>query len=62
MFSKLLNLYEEWKFNREFEKKKAEILKADPFIYEIPSETEDHPGSEPTRYKTWESKGKEIDF
>ena len=26
---------DEWKFNREFEKKKKELLKADPFIYEI---------------------------
>ena len=62
MFSKLFDLYEEWKFTREFEKKKKELLKADPFIYEIPSETEDHPGAEPTSFKTWESKGKEIDF
>ena len=36
MFKWLLNLYEEWKFNREFEKKKKELLKADSFIYEIP--------------------------
>ena len=36
MFKWLHNLYEEWKFNREFEKKKKELLKADPFIYEIP--------------------------
>jgi len=62
MFSWIINLYDEWKFNRDFEKKKAMLLKADPFIYEIPSETEDHPGAEPTRFKTWESKGKEIDF
>ncbi len=32
----LLNKYNEWKFNREFERKKKEILKLDPFIYEIP--------------------------
>ena len=31
----LIEKYEEWKFNREFEKKKKELLKADPFIYEI---------------------------
>ena len=37
-------------------------MKIDPFIYDVPSETEDHPGAEPTRYKTWESKGKEVDF
>ncbi len=37
-------------------------MELDPFIYDIPSETKDHPGSEPTRYKTWENKGKDIDF
>ena len=31
----LIEKYEEWNFNREFEKKKKELLKADPFIYEI---------------------------
>ena len=36
MFRWLINLYEEWKFSREFEKKNKELLKADPFIYEIP--------------------------
>jgi len=30
----LLDWLEEWKFNREFEKKKIELLKKDPFIYE----------------------------
>ena len=35
MIQWLLNWYDEWKFNREFEKKKKELLKADPFIYEI---------------------------
>lgn len=62
MFRKLLDLYNEWKFEREFQKKKAELIKLDPFIYDIPSETPDHPGPEPTRYNTWESKGKDIDF
>ena len=62
MISWILNKYEDWKFEREFEKKKQEIMKLDPFIYDIPSETKDHPGAEPTRYKTWETKGKEIDF
>lgn len=62
MFKKLLTYYEEWKFEREFQKRKAEIIKIDPFIYDIPSETDDHPGAEPTRYSTWESKGKDIDF
>jgi hypothetical protein len=62
MLSWLLNKYEDWKFEKEFQKKKEELTKLDPFIYEIPSETEDHPGPEPTRYNTWEVKGKDIDF
>ena len=32
MFNWLIEIYEEWKFNREFKKKKKELL--DPFIYE----------------------------
>ena len=36
MIQWLRDLFENWKFNREFEKKKKELLKADPFIYEIP--------------------------
>lgn len=35
MFKWLLEKYEEWKFNREFEKKKKELLKKDPFIYDL---------------------------
>lgn len=62
MLKKLIDWYEDWKFEREFQKKKAEIMKQDPFIYNIPSETDDHPGAEPTRYNTWETKGKDIDF
>ena len=31
----IINKYEEWKFNKEFEKKKKELLKKDPFIYEF---------------------------
>jgi len=27
-----------WKFDREFEKKKKEIMKLDPFIYDIPND------------------------
>ena len=34
MFKWLIEIYEEWKFNREFKKKKRELLKLDPFIYE----------------------------
>ena len=75
MISWLLNKYEDWKFEREFQKKKKQLMELDPFIYDIPSDTGDsvlsepHPfedngpkGPEPTRYKTWESKGKDIDF
>ena len=35
MIQWLRNLYDNWKFNREFEKKKKELLKKDPFIYEF---------------------------
>ena len=31
----IVDKYEEWKFNREFEKKKKELLRKDPFIYEF---------------------------
>ena len=47
MLSWLRYKYEEWKFEREFQKKKAEIMKQDPFIYNIPEEnkkeTKDYP-------------------
>lgn len=33
MLKWIRELYEEWKFEREFEKKKKELLKVDPFIY-----------------------------
>lgn len=62
MISWLLNKYQEWKFERDFQKKKEELMKLDHFIYDMPSETKDRPGAEPTRYNTWESKGKDIDF
>ena len=35
MFRWLLEKYEEWMFNRQFEKKKKELLKKDPFIYDL---------------------------
>lgn len=35
MIQWLRDLYETWKFNREFDKKKKELLKKDPFIYEF---------------------------
>lgn len=34
----LLEKYNEWKFNREFERKKKEIMKLDPFIYDLPND------------------------
>ncbi len=33
MIQWLHDWYETWKFNKEFEKKKKELLKKDPFIY-----------------------------
>ena len=35
MFKWLIDLYEDWKFYREFEKRKKELIKKDPFIYEF---------------------------
>ena len=35
MIQWLRDLYDNWKFNREFEKKKKELLKKDPFIYDF---------------------------
>ena len=35
MIQWLRDLFENWKFNREFERKKKELLKKDPFIYEF---------------------------
>ena len=59
MISWLINKYKDWQFEREFQKKKAELIKLDPFIYEIPEESTHE---DPTRYNTWEHKGKDIDF
>ncbi len=38
MISWLVNKYQDWKFEKEFQKKKEELIKHDPFIYEIPEE------------------------
>ena len=38
MISWLLNKYEDWKFEREFQKKKKQLMELDPFIYDIPSD------------------------
>lgn len=59
MFRWLINKYYDWQFEREFQKRKKELIELDPFIYEIP---EEKPHSDPTRYNTWEHKGKDIDF
>ena len=62
MISWIKNIIDDWKFEREFQKKKEELMKLDPFIYNIPSDTENHLEKDPNRYKTWENKGKDIDF
>ena len=35
MFKWLLDKYEEWKFEKEFQKKKKELLEKDAFIYDL---------------------------
>ena len=40
MFKWLIYWYEEWKFEREFQKKKKELIKLDPFIYDLPKKDE----------------------
>ena len=32
--------YDDWKFEKEFQAKKKEIMKVDPFIYNIPDTNE----------------------
>ena len=32
--------YDDWKFEREFQAKRKEIMKIDPFIYNIPDTNE----------------------
>ena len=36
MLKWLFDKYQEWQFERAFQKRKKEIMKVDPFIYEIP--------------------------
>ena len=36
MITWLVEKYKDWQFEREFQKKKKELMKLDPFIYEIP--------------------------
>ena len=40
MITWLVEKYKDWQFEREFQKKKKELMKLDPFIYEI-SKTDD---------------------
>jgi hypothetical protein len=54
-----MNKIDDWRFEREFQKRKKELMELDPFIYDIPDEVKQ---KDPTRYNTWESKGKDIDF
>ena len=37
--------YDDWKFEKEFQAKKKEIMKIDPFIYNIPDTNEINIGS-----------------
>ena len=32
--------YDDWKFEKEFQAKKKEIMKIDPFIYDLPNTNE----------------------
>jgi hypothetical protein len=36
MIKWLLEKYEDWKFERDFQRKKKELIKIDPFIYDLP--------------------------
>ena len=59
MFRWIMNKIDDWRFEREFQKRKKELMELDPFIYDIPNEVKQ---KDPTRYNTWEHKGKDIDF
>ena len=37
MYKWLLEKYYDWKFEKEFQKKKKELIKLDPFIYDLPT-------------------------
>ena len=41
MFKWLVEKYQEWQFVRAFQKRKKEIMKVDPFIYDIPEDKSD---------------------
>ena len=37
MLTWLKNKYEDWKFERAFQARKKELMKIDPFIYDLPN-------------------------
>lgn len=41
MFSWIIDKYKDWKFEKEFQKRKKELMEIDPFIYEIPEDKDD---------------------
>jgi len=40
MINWLVEKYREWKFERDFQKKKKELLKIDPFVYDFESKND----------------------
>ena len=40
MINWLVEKYREWKFERVFQKKKKELLKVDPFVYDFKSKND----------------------
>lgn len=42
MYKWLLEKYYDWKFEKEFQKKKKELIKLDPFIYDLPNKDENN--------------------
>jgi hypothetical protein len=41
MFRWIMNKIDDWRFEREFQKRKKELMELDPFIYEIPDHEKD---------------------
>jgi len=41
MFRWIKNKIDDWRFEREFQKRKKELMELDPFIYEIPDQEKD---------------------
>ena len=40
MINWLVEKYREWKFERDFQKKKKQLLKVDPFVYDFESKND----------------------